>query len=242
LWTVHDDRHLDWDGCFNVRDLGGLRAAGGRETRWGAVARADAVDRLTAAGWSALHAHGVQTVIDLRNDDELEPDVAPRPPGLASVHLPLDGVEDAEFWDDWASGPQFGTPLYYGAFLERFPRRTARIVAAVAHAQPGGVVVHCGGGRDRTGLVAMLLLALVGVAPKEIAADYALSADRLVARYAHLGQEDQGPVLDGFLAREGTTAREVILSTLASLDVEDYLRAGGLGDDGLAAVRGRMLR
>ncbi len=235
---MHDERHLQWDGCFNVRDLGGLRAAGGRETRWGAVVRADAVDRLTAAGWSALHAHGVRTVIDLRNDDEREPDVAPRPPGLASVHLPLDGAEDAEFWDHWK---EQAPPLYYGPFLERFPRRVAGVVGAVAHARPGGVLFHCVGGRDRTGLIAMLLLALVGVAADDIAADHALSTDRLVALYARSGQDDQGPMLQEFLAREGTSAREIILSTLASLDVEDYLRAGGLGDDDLAAVRGRML-
>ncbi len=48
------DRHLDWDGCFNVRDLGGLPAAGGGVTRWGAAVRADALDELTDAGWAAL--------------------------------------------------------------------------------------------------------------------------------------------------------------------------------------------
>ncbi|HEX7299288.1 MAG TPA: tyrosine-protein phosphatase, partial [Solirubrobacteraceae bacterium] len=76
------DRRLQWDGCANVRDLGGLRVSGGGETRWGALVRADAVDRLTADGWSALEAHGVRTVIDLRNDDELGEDVAPRPAGV----------------------------------------------------------------------------------------------------------------------------------------------------------------
>ena len=67
-------RHLDWNGCFNVRDLGGLPAADGRLTRWGAVVRADAVDRLTESGWAALQAHGIRTVIDLRNDSELRSD------------------------------------------------------------------------------------------------------------------------------------------------------------------------
>jgi hypothetical protein len=62
------NRHLDWDGCHNVRDFGGLRAAHGRETRSGAVVRGDSVDRLTATGWSALLEHGIRTIIDLRND------------------------------------------------------------------------------------------------------------------------------------------------------------------------------
>lgn len=134
--------------------------AGGRETRWGAVVRADALDRLTATGWSALKAYGVRTIIDLRNDDERGPDVAPRP------------------------------------------------------TEPGGVVVHCGIGRDRTGLITLLLLALAGVAAEDIAADY---------------------------EREATSARDVITSLLASLDVVAYLRGGGLGDEALAALHARVI-
>src|SRR3954464_11870768 len=72
-------RHLDWEGCFNVRDLGGLATGDGRETRRGAVARADALDRLTARGWTALVEHGVRTVVDLRNDSEIGSDTAARP-------------------------------------------------------------------------------------------------------------------------------------------------------------------
>ncbi len=231
------NRHLDWDGCFNVRDLGGLPAARGRRTRWGAVVRADAVDRLTAAGWSSLRAHGVRTIIDLRNADELVPDVAPRPAGVATLHVPLDGIEDTEFWDRWKQQ----APPYYGPFLGRFPGRVVEVMTAVARAEPGGVLIHCVGGRDRTGLVAMLLLALAGVGPGDIADDHALSAERLVALYAHSGQVDQGAMIDDFLAREGTTARELILTTLAALDVEGYLHAAGLGDDDVKAVRDRLL-
>ena len=237
-----DDRHLDWDGCCNARDLGGLRAAGGRETRWGAVVRADAPDRLTAAGWAAVWAHRIRTVIDLRNEDERTPDVEPRPRELSSVELALDGIEDTEFWDQWARGPQFGTPLYYRPFLDRSPQRAADVIAAIAHAHPGGVLVHCGIGRDRTGLITLLLLALVGVAADQIAADYELSGERLPTLYARLGREDDGPLLERFLAREGTSARGAILATLTGLDVEAHLRAAGLRDDDVTAVRARLLR
>jgi protein-tyrosine phosphatase len=235
---VHDARHLDWDGCFNVRDLGGLPAARGRRTRWRAVVRSDAVDRLTASGWSALRAHGVRTIIDLRNDDELRADVASRPADVATLHLALDGIEDSEFWDHWK---QQAPPLYYGPFLGRFAGRVVDVMAAVARARAGGVLIHCVGGRDRTGLVAMLLLALAGVRPEDIADDHALSAERLVAMYAQSGEAEQGAIIDELLEREGTTARELILATLASLDVEGYLRAAGLGEDDLAAVRARLL-
>jgi protein-tyrosine phosphatase len=219
--TKPPQRALAWDGCSNVRDLGGLRTEGGRETAWRAVVRSDSPDRLTAAGWEALAAYGIRTIVDLRNEDEL----GGEPVGVDYVHLPLDGVEDAEFWAEWGSGPQFGTPLYYRPHLERFPKRNAAAVRAIARAQPGGVLFHCVGGRDRTGQVAMVLLALAGVAPEEIAADYRLSGN------------DEG---DEFLAGRGTSSTEVILETLDGLDVETYLRASGVNDADLAAIRRRL--
>jgi protein-tyrosine phosphatase len=231
---VTADRNLDWDGCVNVRDLGGLRTADGRELRRGAVVRADAVDRLSAAGWSALWEHGIRTVIDLRNDEERSPDVAPRPQGLTTVHLPLDGIEDTEFWGYWAAGPQFGTPLYYRPFLDRFPHRTAAVIAAIAHAPPGGVLFHCGVGRDRTGLISLLLLALAGVAPEDIAADYELSA-------ARVGVHDQFAEIEEYLRGRGTTAADLVAAMATELDAEDYLRSAGVTGDDIAAVRDRLL-
>lgn len=235
------ERHLDWDGCFNVRDLGGLRTRDGRETRWGAAVRADALDGLTAAGWAALCEHGVRTIIDLRNDDERAPDAAPRPATVTTIHIPLDATEDREFWSVWGNGPQFGTPLYYRPHLERFPERSAAIITAIANAEPGGVVFHCGGGRDRAGQIAMLVLALAGVPAEDIAADYALSAERLRARYDAHREVDQGPLLEAFLTGEGTSAREVIIATLASLDVEAHLRTAGVTVDDLNALRSRLI-
>jgi protein tyrosine/serine phosphatase len=234
-------RHLDWEGCFNVRDLGGLPTRDGRRTRWGAVVRADALDGLTAAGWRSALDHGVRTVVDLRNDDERGPDAAPRPPGLTTLHIPLDVSEDREFWDVWDSGPQFGTPLYYRPHLERFPERNAEVVRAIARAAPGGVAFHCAGGRDRAGQVAVLLLALAGVPAEAIAADHALSAERLPARYAARGEEDQGPLLEGWLRERGTTAERLVADLVEEVDVEAHLRRGGLADADLAALRARLV-
>jgi hypothetical protein len=59
-------RALDWDGCVNVRDLGGLPLEGGGETRLGVLVRADNVRKLTDAGWEALADHGVTRIVDLR--------------------------------------------------------------------------------------------------------------------------------------------------------------------------------
>ncbi len=237
-----DSRHLAWEGCFNVRDLGGLRTTDGRRTRSGRVVRADSLETLTASGWAALSAHGVRTVIDLRNEDERGVDAAPRPATVTTVHLPLDGSEDREFWDTWDSGPQFATPLYYGPHLQRFPERSVAVLSAIARAEPGGVVFHCASGRDRAGQVTMLLLALVGVAVEEIAADYGLSAERLTARYAARGEPDQGPLVEAFLADRGTSAVELITALLRDLDVEATLLDAGLTSQDVSALRRRLLR
>lgn len=115
------------------------------------------------------------------------------------------------------------------------------MIAAVATAPPGGVLFHCVGGRDRTGQIAMLLLAFAGVKSEDIAADYALSSARLTYRYAALGEPDQGPELEEFLAARATSAGELIVDTLASVDLATTLRRGGLRASDVAAVRERVL-
>lgn len=191
------------------RDLGGLRTADGRTIRPGALVRARSLDHLDAEDWTALYALGVRTLIDLRNDDERA--AAPTPPGITAVHLPLDCIEDREFWDEWAADWRFGTPVYYGPHLARFPERSLAVLTTIAYARPGGVLFHCMGGRDRTGMIAMLVLALAGVAPEDIAADYELSAT--------------DPAVAAGLEGAGTTARAELLRTLAELDLRRLVPA-----------------
>jgi protein tyrosine/serine phosphatase len=236
------DRHLDWRGCFNTRDLGGLPTEDGRWTRRRAIVRSDSLATLEEEGWAELEAYGVRTIVDLRDDDEISADRSPRPESIETLRIPLDVTEDREFWSVWESGPQFGTPLYYRPHLERFPERGAAVVSAIAEARPGGVAFHCATGRDRAGQVAMLVLALVGVEPKEIARDYALSAERLRDLYRARGERDQGPALDGFLRQRGTSAERVIAETLARLDVEATLRGAGLDGSDLSALRDRLVQ
>jgi protein tyrosine/serine phosphatase len=200
-------RDLELEGCVNARDLGGLPTIDGRQTRRRALVRADAVDGLTPAGWTALHDHGVRTIVDLRNGDERAG--AAEPEGIDAVHIELDSLdEDEDFWADWMNGPQFATPLYYAPFLERFPHRMEQVLDAIEHARPGGVLFHCFGGRDRTGLVAIVLLAIAGVTPDAIADDYARAAERAPTH---------DPALDDFLAARGTSARELVTELVGTL-------------------------
>lgn len=233
-------RHLDWEGCFNVRDLGGLATTDGHRTRWGAIVRGDSLGCLSTRGWEQLQAHGVRTVIDLRNEDKWGEDAAARPSTIETVRIPLDETSDREFWDEWESGPQFATPLYYGPHLRRFPAKSAEVIAAIAQAPPGGVAFHCVGGRDRAGQVAILVLAVAGVAEEEIVADYLLSHERLPALYESRGEPDQAPLLQAFLRERGTSAGSEI-QRLLELDLEAILSQGGLQPKDVAALRIRLL-
>jgi protein-tyrosine phosphatase len=222
-------RHLDWRGCYNARDLGGLPLVGGGETRFGQLIRSDAVDPESPA----LVDHGVRTVIDLRNDDEREP-------GTPNLHIPLDAMEDREFWNVWENGWQFGTPLYYRPHLERHPERSAAVTRAIATAPPGGVVFHCGGGRDRAGQITMLVLLLADVEPEAIADDYVQSAERLRPKYLAHGEEDQTAAIERYLREGGTTLREVALEAVRAIDAERVLRRGGADDADFVAIRERL--
>lgn len=253
-------REVAWEGFFNARDLGGLPTRDGRVTRRGAFIRSADLRFVTEAGWRSAYDAGVRTVVDLRNDDEVHPHAGPGltalggsaffaaadpiaavPPGIDTVHLPLDGVEDVAFWRYLNAERLNGTPLYFRPFLERKPERCAAAVAAVAHARPGGVIFHCGGGRDRTGLLALLLLALVGVEPEVIAADYEQSVEPRRALLAVLGHDDDVAGYHQALADKGTTARAVVLATLEGFDAETYLWSAGLSAEEVGRIRSRLL-
>ena len=158
------ERVLVWDGCLNVRDLGGLPLEGGGETRFGVVVRADSIAGLTARGWRALRDYGVRSAVDLRGDHELEVTAEPAIPVTRIPITPLSGPG----WE-WPSMLE----AYLGVLEEFRPEFTA-VVDALAAADPP-VVVHCQGGRDRTGLATALVLSAAGVDAEAIADDHALS-------------------------------------------------------------------
>jgi protein-tyrosine phosphatase len=223
-----NDRRLSWEGCNNVRDLGGLSTLDGGLTRWGAVVRGDHPARLSAAGWSALYAHGIRTILTLTTHGQVEelPDAAPRPADLTNLSAAIEDITDQEFLKRWVVNDLWSTPLYYRDALQRWPARHAAALSAVARARPGGVLIHCVRGVDRTGILTILLLSSVGVTPEEILADYALSLD---------------PEREALLARQHTSTQEVISGVLDWLDIDAYLRAGGLSPDDRSALRNRLL-
>jgi protein-tyrosine phosphatase len=227
-----NERILHWEGCSNVRDLGGLRTGDGRTTLSRAIVRSDTPARLTEAGWSALYAYGIRTIITLRTKGKVEPELDFTSPysDLVTVQAEIGDLTDREFLQQWAATDLWCTPLYYKDALCRWPERHAAVVSAIGRAQPGGVLFHCIRGNDRTGIIALLLLALAGVRPEEIIADYEISFEL-----------SPDPYRDELLGREHSSVREAILGALTGLDIDSYLGMGGVSQVELAAVRKRLL-
>ncbi|MGW4128180.1 tyrosine-protein phosphatase [Amycolatopsis japonica] len=237
---MNTSRAVTWEGFYNTRDLGGLPTRSGRATRYGAFFRAD-LRFVTDEGWSQARQSGLRTIVDLRNADEIRLATTTPPNGFDRIEVPLDDIEDTEFWQHINKARLNGSPLYYRPFLERKASRCAAVITALAQCGPGGVLFHCGAGRDRTGLITLLLLALADVRPEAIAADYDLSTEALKPLFTLMGAEDQGPIIQSALADRGTTTQAAVLSTLEGLDVERYLLAGGVSNTDLDGIRKRLL-
>ena len=242
-------RDLDWDGCLNVRDLGGHRTTDGGETRFGEIVRADSIRQLTDDGWRAAVEYGVRTVVDLRMDAELEADPPAKLP-VEVLHFPFfhddeEAFAEVEAASESAADTASGTRDVYLVFLERFRANVAAAFGAVAHAPEGAVVVHCMGGKDRTGLLVALLLRVAGVDDAQIAADYAVSEERLWPRHEAWLAEAGTDAERERVKRIAATPAGSMLGVLEELErrygsVDAYLRAGGLGDDELQLVRNRL--
>jgi len=260
-------RELDWQACVNVRDLGGLRASSGKLTRFGAVIRSDTVAGLTDRGWRELQDYGVTTIVDLRSRDEvvadrslrdgsdwLVDDVAdadrPSRP-VRTVNVPVLGAwtTELEAHFDRVAGaerePDNATRAVYLSILDLFSANVAAAVSAIADAPPGGVLVHCQAGKDRTGTICALLLLLVGVDPEAIADDYAQSGPNIAPLHALWVDEAPDETERERRRRIGLAPRPAMVDVIAEIEArwggaEEYLTAAGLPEHTITAVRERL--
>lgn len=181
-------RHLHIPDILNARDLGGLPRRAGGTTSFRGYIRAANLENLTDEGAQVLHDYSIRTVVDLRCAEELlmTPSRFPEQHTLTVLHRPFLG-ESMQQWDirqlDISDGKG------YSDMLNKFQPEIAQIMKSIADAPNGGVLFHCYAGKDRTGMVSMLLLSLADVADDVIAEDYALSETGLeTMRIKHLGK------------------------------------------------------
>jgi protein-tyrosine phosphatase len=245
---THVSRWVELAGAHNVRDLGGLPAAGDRRIRPGVLFRGDHLDDVTEADLAVLRdAVGLRAIVDLRAARE-----APVPAawlgslGVARLHLPLvdlGGTTDRsqlreEFRNDIAGA--------YERMLDIFAPNLVPILEFLVEGGHTPALVHCAAGKDRTGITVAVLMAAAGVEEPGIVADYVATGERLdriraaLARhepYRHL-KDDAGPEFGVFSA-----AIERVLAIVGSHEggAPGYLVAHGADPRTLAAWQEMLL-
>lgn len=236
-------RHWPLPDTHNIRDLGGYARKSGGETQWGRMLRGEALHALTADSIDALVAEGLSLVIDLRGPHETT--VTPHPfrehAGVAYANVVLfDALAPIAM-----AKPPFDMAQRYCDALDQCGPRLADVLRAVVEAPPGVVLFHCTAGKDRTGVIAALLLSLAGVSQEDIAADYALtaSAEGLIAdlRARALSAGSDADHVERMLASDADT----MLTMLRHLDakhggIRPYLTAIGLTEAEIALLSDRL--
>ncbi|MEV6654526.1 tyrosine-protein phosphatase [Streptomyces sp. NPDC051219] len=238
-------RHIEFERLHNFRDLGGYRTEDGRTVRWGRLYRSDSLSKLEGADWERFLALGVSTVVDLRYPWEIEAKGrVPDSEGLTYVnlsveHRPYDQAEIDPDVDPW----RFLADRYAEVALDG--AEELRLALELIAVQSDPLVFHCASGKDRTGLLAGLVLSLLGVAEDDIIADFALTGlatDRLVADW-----KAANPHRTLRWAGYGRAPAEVMrlfLSDLAAThgSVQEYaVKHLGVDEDVTARLRARLL-
>jgi protein-tyrosine phosphatase len=243
--TSDHSRHLPLPGTYNVRDIGGYRTRDGHMTRWRTLFRADSLHRLPAQAQTVLLGHGVRTVIDLRRTDELAvaPNVFTAATGVTYRHMSL-LPDKRPVMDE----PRSLLDMYRYMLDERQEqiRLTLQLLST-----PGGLpgLVHCTAGKDRTGVIMALVLALAGVPEETIIADYALSATYLSEPFRE--EVRQRVLADGYAWEKFAPLLgcppEYMQATLQYLHeryggIETYVQTIGLSTAEMTTLRTTLVR
>lgn len=246
-----DSRHVAMERLFNVRDLGGYQTGDGSSTRWRTLYRADGIHHASEADVERLLGLGLRTVLDLRTHGELEERgrFATEHTTLAYHHLPV----LRETWDGWVDvAPDVDAVPFlaqrYEEMLDDGAAALAGALEVLAGPDAYPAVFHCAAGKDRTGVLAAVILGLLGVDDDTIAADYGLSKaamDSLIEWMRANVPESLDAMTDqpaAFLdapPRAMHLVLEVVTSRFGSM--AGYVEAIGVSGDVVAQLRQDLL-
>jgi protein-tyrosine phosphatase len=232
---------LKFPGLLNVRELGGHPTRDGSKTRSHSLLRADDLVQLTEEGVQALADYGVRTVIDLRWPGEVAGRTHPVAAGIAhGMRYHNISLLAADEWK-WAALSGVCTKeMWKVAVLEHTRPQLKHVLDVIADAAAEPLLFHCVAGKDRTGLIAALLLALADVEPDAIAADYAASTthltDAYLVRYPDLARAE---IFEALRCPEAGVHN--MLAYLAQYGgAAGYLRVIGLSEAKIARLRARL--
>jgi protein-tyrosine phosphatase len=248
----HPDRRLGFVGAFNFRDLGGYGTEDGRTVRWRTLYRADALHRLPDDELDQLGQLGVRTVLDLRTAKELEHGKL-QAEHLGITHLHLSVL--SEIWSaeglDLEADPSVVLGELYVQMLEVGAPAFAGALRVLADAAQVPAVFHCAAGKDRTGILAALLLATLGVPDDYIAADYAKTEEGMQRMLESWRQAAEDKPVDttkvsmppSFYFASPPAVMRAFLAHLADEhgSVVGFVRTLGITDHEIDALRAKLV-
>lgn len=241
-------KHIPMDGPQNFRDLGGFLNQDGKMVLWNRLYRADSLAELTEKDASALRVRKVCTIVDLRGSAERQamPDRVPE--GIRYIACPL--MREDPSAPDMAALDSFAQSLKIG-YLRMVQENTDLVAQAVRAVmdglERGAVVFHCTAGKDRTGVLAAILLLLLGVADEDIIADYQVSftynvrgINRLVAEQPELRQYLEQAGSNSMLHSDPANI-QAVLALLNRENIAPWLEAAGVSREMQRHFREAML-
>lgn len=227
---------LPLEKAYNVRDLGGYAGEGKKQTRFHAYLRTDDLSETTKADQEFLKAYGVTAAIDLRSEDEA--DRYPNPfrddPDVNYINIPFitEGIIDLRKIQ--ISG--FHVPEFYQDLIDSH-EAVYQIMTFIAR-QKGCVLFHCMAGKDRTGVTAMILLGLCGVAKEDIIANYQVTRTYL-KDYVDLHLREELKELEYSKAEWMEESYDYLIDKYGSF--ENYLLEVGLSHRTIKKLKKRFI-
>jgi protein tyrosine/serine phosphatase len=225
------DRFPALVGAYNFRDLGGYPAIDGRITARGRLFRSDTLHRLTEGDLEVLRQLDLAAVIDLRTSAEQERTgrglLAEEP--IRFLHASVLQEEGGES----ADGPtldQLGERYVW--YLDVGRQALVAALTLVADPQSYPLVFHCTAGKDRTGVLAALVLDIVGVRPEVIIEDYMLTATRIDLIRAGLRSD---PAYSALIDQSSAPTPSMQAEPMQHFLSEIHQRYGGAKEWALAA-------
>lgn len=234
-------RPFPLEGTFNFRELGGYAAADGTIVT-GRFYRSDTLTRLSETDRDWMRSRDITCVIDLRRPEEIA-----KAPDALSDDFEYHSVSLSDRLYDEDGNQIFLDCLsnLYRAILDTHQSQFAAIMNIIAARGKRPLVFHCTAGKDRTGLTAMLLLALAGVPEDIIVADYAPSGANMIPLFAAAREElrKEGRRVPEFMFE---SPAEEMQRTLAYINERwgsprQYLLQCGVAEDKLEQIRQNML-
>lgn len=197
---------LPLKGAINTRDLGGYCTKDGKVTKFNVFVRSNRLTELTYEDNEFLRKYNITDIIDLRgntniqssfiSDDNINKD-------YFNLHyIPLSNIEIEQYVKENSQTKEFNYGIGY-SYLLKNKEKIKKIFKVLINSE-GGVLFHCSAGKDRTGVIAALILGVCNVNQLDIIANYQVTStymkdEEIMKEYDDNLQKSDADYMDTFI-------------------------------------------